>query len=110
MSNVRLYQSNWKEEKMPAYIICRVSVENPSVLKAYQAVAPAIIEKYKGKFIVKGRASVTLEGPTESRIIVVLEFPELTDAEAFYNSPENTEARKLREGLATFEFVAVQGL
>ena len=95
---------------MPAYIICRVAVEDPSALKAYQAVAPAIIEKYKGKFIVKGGASVTLEGPPESRIIVVLEFPELVDAEAFYNSPENTEARKLREGLATFEFVAVQGL
>ncbi len=95
---------------MPAYIICRVAVEDPTVLKAYQAVAPAIIEKYKGKFIVKGGASVTLEGPDESRIIVVLEFPELADAEAFYNSPENAEARKLREGLATFEFVAVQGV
>lgn len=95
---------------MSAYIIIRIAVDDPMVLKAYQAVTPAIIEKYKGKFIVRGGASVTLEGPTESRRIVVLEFPELADAEAFYNSPEYSEAHKLREGLATFEFVAVEGM
>lgn len=95
---------------MPAYIIIRVAVDDPTVLKAYQAATPAIIEKYQGKFVVRGGASVTLEGPQESRRIVVLEFPELTDAEAFYNSPEYAEAHKLREGLATFELVAVQGV
>ncbi|MHC4540451.1 MAG: DUF1330 domain-containing protein [Planctomycetota bacterium] len=53
---------------------------------------------------------MTLEGPPESRRIVIIEFPELSDAEAFYNSPEYSEARKLREGVAVADFIAVDGV
>lgn len=95
---------------MSAYIIVRVKADDPALLKAYQAETPRIIEKYRGRFIARGGATVTLEGPLETRRIVIIEFPELADAEAFYHSPEYAEARKLREDIATFEFVAVDGL
>ena len=88
---------------MSAYIIARVAVDNPELLKDYQAVTPRIIEKYRGKFVARGGSTVTLEGPCESRRIVIIEFPELSDAEAFYNSPEYSQARKLREGVAVAE-------
>jgi uncharacterized protein (DUF1330 family) len=91
-------------------MLIRIAVDDPTQLKAYQAATPAIVEKYRGKFIVRGGSSVTFEGPVESRRLVVIEFPELSDADAFYNSPEYTDARKLREGIGNFEFVAVEGL
>lgn len=95
---------------MPAYMLIRVEVDDPVQLKAYQAATPPIVEKYRGKFIVRGGASVTLEGPDETRRLVIIEFPALSDAEAFYRSPEYAEARKLREGIGSFEFVAVDGV
>jgi uncharacterized protein (DUF1330 family) len=95
---------------MAAYIIIRIDVDDPGLLKAYQTAAPPIIEKYGGKFIVRGGSVTTLEGPDESRRIVIIEFPELSDAEAFYHSPEYTQARKLREGSAVAEFIAVNGV
>ncbi|MBI3561574.1 MAG: DUF1330 domain-containing protein [Gammaproteobacteria bacterium] len=95
---------------MPAYLIVRVNVDDPALLKAYQAATPSIIEKYHGKFIARGGAVVTLEGPDESRRIVVLEFPELSDVKAYYYSPEYSEARKLREGIGSFEVIAVDGV
>lgn len=95
---------------MPAYVLIRITVKDPTLLKPYQAVAPSIVEKYEGKFIVRGGATVTLEGPIESRRIVIIEFPELVNAEAFYNSPEYAEARKLREGVADFELIAIDGV
>jgi uncharacterized protein (DUF1330 family) len=95
---------------MAAYMMIRIEVDDPSRLKDYQAAAPAIVEKYHGRFIVRGGATVTLEGPPESRRMVVIEFPELSDAEAFYHSPEYAEARKLREGVGVFECVAVDGI
>lgn len=95
---------------MPAYMLIRVNVDDPTQLKAYQAATPPIVEKYRGKFIVRGGASVTLEGPAESRRLVVIEFPALSDVEAFYHSREYSEARKLREGIGSFEFVAVDGV
>jgi uncharacterized protein (DUF1330 family) len=95
---------------MPAYIIIKVSIDDPSLLKDYQAATPAIIEKYKGKFIVRGGATETLEGPEESRRTVILKFPELADAKAYYHSPEYSAARKLREGVGHFEVTIIDGI
>ncbi len=52
----------------------------------------------------------TFEGPAETRRIVAIEFPALSDAHAFYHSPEYAEARKLREGIGAFECIAVEGV
>jgi uncharacterized protein (DUF1330 family) len=95
---------------MPAYIIIRIAADDPALLKAYQAATPPIIEQYGGRFLARGGQLVTLEGPEESRRVVIIEFPELADAEAFYHSPEYTEARKLHEGVAEAEFIAVDGI
>jgi uncharacterized protein (DUF1330 family) len=95
---------------MTAYIVARVAVSDPSLLKEYMAETPTIISKYHGKFIARGGPTVTFEGPAESRRIIIIEFPNMADAEAFYNSPEYTEARKLRNGVAVAEFIAVEGI
>jgi uncharacterized protein (DUF1330 family) len=39
----------------------------------------------------------------------VLEFEDLEAAKRFYDSPEYKEAKRLREGAATLNMVAVQG-
>lgn len=95
---------------MSAYFIVRIDAKNPALLKDYQAAVPPIIEKYRGKFIARGGQTVTLEGPEESRRIVIIEFPDVSDAKAFYHSPEYTEARKLREGVAVMEAITVAGI
>lgn len=94
---------------MPAYLIVKVSVDDPAKLKAYQEATPSIIAQYKGKFIVRGGATVTMEGPEDKRRTVILEFPGLAEAEAYYHSPEYSEARKLREGIGNFEVIIVDG-
>lgn len=95
---------------MPAYLIIRIQADDPSLLKNYQLATPPIIEKYHGRFLARGGAVVTLEGETETRRVVIIEFPALADAQTFYHSPEYAQARKLREGLAVAEFIAVEGV
>jgi uncharacterized protein (DUF1330 family) len=99
-----------KSRWMKAYLIGRVDVSDASLLKDYQAAVPPIVAQYGGKFLARGGERVTLEGLTETRRIVLIEFPGLAEAQAFYASPEYAEARKLREGIASIEFVAVAGL
>jgi uncharacterized protein (DUF1330 family) len=53
---------------------------------------------------------VTLEGPEEKWRIVVVEFPDLAKAKEFYYSPEYTDAKKIREGAALAQFVAISGV
>lgn len=95
---------------MAAYLIARVEVEDITLLKDYLAATPPIIEKYHGKFMARGGTTITFEGPEETRRIVLIEFPSLSDAEAFYHSREYKKARKLREGVAVAEFIAVDGV
>jgi uncharacterized protein (DUF1330 family) len=95
---------------MSAYLIIRMQADDPSLLKNYQLATPPIIEKYHGRFLARGGPLVTLEGPPESRRIVIIEFPDLATAQAFYHSPEYAQAHKLREGIAQAEFIAVAGL
>lgn len=95
---------------MAAYMIARINVTDWDRYNEYIKVTPGIIAKYEGRFIVRGGEMVTLEGPEEKWRIVVVEFPDLQRAKDFYNSADYTDARKIREGAALAQFVAVEGL
>lgn len=95
---------------MAAYMIARVNVTDWDKYNEYIKVTPGIIAKYDGRFIVRGGETVTLEGPEEKWRVVVVEFPDLNKARDFYHSPEYTEAKKIREGAALAQFVAVEGI
>jgi uncharacterized protein (DUF1330 family) len=95
---------------MPAYLIARITVTDPEQYEHYKALAPAAIAKYGGKYLARGGATETLEGDTEDRRVVILEFPNAATARTFYSSPEYTEARARRDGAAEGQFVIVEGM
>jgi uncharacterized protein (DUF1330 family) len=95
---------------MAAYLIVYMTVSNPEQLKKYQAVTPAAVAKYDGRFIVRGGPKVTVEGPDEHRRIVVVEFPTFKRAQEFWDSPDYRAATELRKGAATFSAVIVDGV
>ena len=94
---------------MTAYIVARVDVTDPEQYRKYTARTPDCVRAFGGRFIVRGGRTVTLEGPECRDRLVVIEFPSLEQAEAFYGSPEYTEIKALRAGAATASFVAVEG-
>jgi len=95
---------------MAAYLLARVEVTDWDRYKEYTKVTPGAIEKYGGKFIVRAGEMVTLEGPEETRRVVLIEFPSFEKAKEFYYSQEYQEAKKLREGAATGQFLAIDGV
>lgn len=94
---------------MSAYIIARVHVTDWERYREYTKATPAAIEKFGGRFIVRGGETATLEGPREMARLVVIEFPSLEKAQGFYHSEEYSRAKKLREGAATGQFLVVDG-
>ena len=94
---------------MPAYIIARVQVTDWERYREYTRATPAAIASFGGRFIVRGGETIALEGPQETGRVVVIEFPSLDKAKAFYHSEEYSRARKLREGAATGQFLAIEG-
>ena len=95
---------------MAAYIIAKIDITDWEQYQKYIAATPAVIEKFGGTFIARGGETLTLEGPEETRRVVLLEFPSLEKAKAFYTSQEYQDVLKLREGAATASLVAVEGV
>ncbi|HUV13500.1 MAG TPA: DUF1330 domain-containing protein [Acidobacteriota bacterium] len=99
-----------RENVVAGYMIVRVEVTDWEQYQKYMEVTPGIVAQYGGRFIVRGGRTSALEGPEESTRVVVVEFPSFDRAVEFYNSPEYTEARRLRQGAANAQFLAVEGV
>jgi uncharacterized protein (DUF1330 family) len=95
---------------MPAYIIVRAEITDWEAYHRYTQISPQVVARYGGRFLARGGSVVTLEGPQETNRIVILEFPSLEEAVRFYESPEYSEARKIRAGAAKAQFIAVEGV
>ena len=65
-------------------------------------------QRYNAKFLARGGRTEVLEGPARGRNVII-EFASMEDALACYNSPEYTEARKIRQSVSDGEFILVEG-
>ena len=70
---------------MTAYWIAHVTVTDPEAYRGYQALAPAAFAAHGARFLARGGAHEVLEGPVLDRHVVI-EFPSLELAQAWYNS------------------------
>ena len=78
--------------------------------RKYTARTPALIEKYGGRFLVRGGEVVTLEGESPVSRLVLIEFPSLQRVQDFYNSDEYQEVLQLRLPASTASFLALDGV
>ena len=95
---------------MPAYIIADSNITDTVAYDRYRALVPAAVAAYGGRFLVRGGEVTALEGDWSPRRVVIMEFPDTAAAKAFYDSPAYRDARKLREGAAHIDMIAVAGV
>ncbi len=94
---------------MPAYGIALVDVTDPAKYQEYSKLAGPATAKYGGKFLARGAVDSIIEGKAPYNRVVVVEFPTVEAAKAFYASPEYGEARARRKDAADFNMLIVQG-
>ena len=95
---------------MAAYVLVDCKVTDPLRYDTYKKLAEVAIAQYGGRYLVRGGEHARLEGTWNPSRLVVLEFPTLESARAFYDSAEYLAARAAREGAANMNIVAVAGL
>ena len=95
---------------MVAYVIAEVNVTNPEGYKAYSAVVPGTIEKYGGKFLVRGGKAQALEGDWPECRRVILEFPTAEAARRWYDSPEYEKPLALRKANSDGRLLLIEGV
>ena len=94
---------------MKGYVVCVYkNISNEEKLKEYAIKARAAVEKYKGKFLIRGGRSTLNEGEKSPRTVVI-EFPSYDDANKFYNSIEYQEAHSILKGYAERQHQTIEG-
>ena len=94
---------------MKGYVVCVYkSISSEEKLKEYAVKAKAAVEKYKGKFLIKGGKAKTNEGAKSPRNVVI-EFPSYDDANSFYNSREYKEAHEILKVHAERHHQTIEG-
>ena len=95
---------------MSAYVIVEIDVVDPSGYEEYKKLAGATVERYGGKYVVRGGAAETLEGDWDPKRIVVLRFDSMQCAKEWLNCEEYREPRKMRHRTARTKMILVGGI
>ena len=95
---------------MKGYVVCVYkNITNEEKLKEYAFKARVAVEKYKGKFLIRGGKSKINEGESSPRTVII-EFPSFDQANEFYQSEEYQEAHSILKGHAERQFQIVEGV
>jgi uncharacterized protein (DUF1330 family) len=91
------------------YLIGEIDVRDAETYRTYAAQVPAILAKHGGRYLARGGATVPYEGAAPASRVVIVEFPSVAAARAFYESPEYTAAAKLRQKASASRMFIVEG-
>ena len=95
---------------MPAYVIVEIDIADPAGYEEYKKLAGATVEKYGGKYVVRGGRTEVLEGHWKPKRIVVLQFESAQRAKDWLNSEQYREPRKMRHRTARTNMILVEGV
>ncbi|WP_235202499.1 DUF1330 domain-containing protein [Pseudomonas syringae USA007] len=102
--------SEAKAETRPAYYVAEFEITDDEGMKPYSAQVESTFKPYGGHFIVRGGKTISLEGAAPKRRRVVIEFASVEKAQAWYNSAEYTELRKVRQRSAKTNVYLIEGV
>ena len=95
---------------MSAYVVVEIEVLDQDRYEEYKQLAPPAIAAYGGRYLVRGGEVETLEGAWSPKRFVIVEFPSVAQAKAWWDSSEYEEAKALRQACARTEMIVVAGL
>ncbi len=95
---------------MSAFLIVDTKIENPDKYEEYKKLARPIAEKFGGVYLARGGEldvrETDLWTPTR---VVIIEFPDMDSARAFFDSAEYAPVKPLRRDNASCTLFIVEG-
>jgi len=92
----------------PAIYVSEFEVTDAEGMKPYSAGVDATFAPYGGRYIVRGGEVISREGAPSKRIVMI-EFPSMAQAQAWYDSPTYAALRPVRQKASTARVYIVQG-
>ena len=94
---------------MAAYFIANLGIRAPEKFETYRQQVAPLVERYGGRYLVRGGELHPMEGDLGVKRFVILEFPSMEAARRFYGSPEYAPLLRLRRECAASDIVLVEG-
>ena len=96
---------------MSAYCVFDIrEVLDPAALDTYRQGVRATVEQYGGRYVFVGGAVEVVEGEWRPAFPVIIEFPSLERARAWYSSAEYRDLKELRLRGTRSDAVFMEGL
>jgi uncharacterized protein (DUF1330 family) len=95
---------------VPAYVISDVEFLDPVGVAEYRKLAAASIAKHGGRYIVRGGGIDVVEGGWQPKQIVIVEFPTMVRARAWYRSADYAPALALSRTALKRNLIFVEGV
>lgn len=92
----------------PAIYVSEFEVTDPEGIRPYSAGVEGTFLPFGGRYIVRGGPVTSLEGPPTRRIVMI-SFPSVSQAQAWYDSPAYRALRPIRHRTATSKVFIVEG-
>jgi uncharacterized protein (DUF1330 family) len=92
-----------------AYVVVEVVITDVEQYERYKAAAAPSVAAAGGRYLARGGEVESFEGGAPARV-VVLEFPTLDAARAWYHGEQYSAARALREAACDARMFVVDGM
>jgi uncharacterized protein (DUF1330 family) len=92
-----------------AYILANVDVKDPAAYEEYKRLSTIAMKAHGAEVCVRGGQTEVLEGDWTPDRVVLLKFPSVEQARAFYCSNEYKAAIRARQNIATMRMVLIEG-
>jgi uncharacterized protein (DUF1330 family) len=95
---------------MAAYLIVTAKIaDRDAFINGYGAAAAALVEKFGGKYVLRAPGAQLLEGEFgDAASMVISEWRDKAAAQAFWDSPDYAEVKKLRDGIANCQVLLIE--
>jgi uncharacterized protein (DUF1330 family) len=94
---------------MKAYLVLDLAINDFAGFREYIAAIPTHIARHGGQYIVQGVTPTCIEGNWKPQRMVIIEFPERSNAEAFLGDPIIQDLFRVRHETTTSKLVLVDG-
>lgn len=95
---------------MTAYMIITVAIHDRArFIEDYGKPTGALIEKYGGKYVVRGPGCISYEGGRPNGMSAVVSvWPDKAAIDAFWNAPEYQALKAVRQAISTADVQVVE--
>jgi uncharacterized protein (DUF1330 family) len=89
-------------------VVAKVA-DREAFIMGYAAAAAALVERFGGRYLLRGPGAELLEGNFgDGASVVISEWPDRESARRFWNSPDYAEAKALRQGIADCQVLLIE--